>query len=229
MTKSNLPAKQLSDLPDTTANSQNLGTVIPRLQFKGDEGKYKTNLGDSFDGIEVIILGVKDSYVYFDKPFKAGQESDPACRSSDGKISENGEICGVCEKKNWGKNNEKPLCSACVDLLVLMGDKPYMLPFKKTALAPLKKYMAKLRIEDKRSYSQITKMGAVPKANYFLPTFEVGEEFDTKKATEYYNVYAKHVGTFNALAPETVEEKKTPSAEGKDPFGDEQFDDEIPE
>lgn len=77
---------------------------------KGKPGQfYNSVTGTASDAIDCVFLLIGKSRIAWKQPFKRGEE--PLCRSFDGEVSANGELCKNCPKAKWGADNKRPECN----------------------------------------------------------------------------------------------------------------------
>lgn len=76
------------------------------------------------DELVVALLCMNKSRVRFEKPYKRGAQ--PLCRSFDGKVSSDGEVCASCDYCNWDKAKDSgeaaPDCRESITWLFLEED-----------------------------------------------------------------------------------------------------------
>ncbi len=82
---------------------------------------YNTVTGEAKDELIVSLLCMNKSRVRFEKPYKRG--ASPLCRSFDGKVSADGELCNSCEYCSWDKAKadglDSPECRESITWLFL--------------------------------------------------------------------------------------------------------------
>lgn len=85
---------------------------------------YNSVTKEAKDELIVALLCMNKSRVRFERPYKRG--ASPLCRSFNGKVSTEGEVCASCDYCNWDKAKEagesSPECRESITWLFLEED-----------------------------------------------------------------------------------------------------------
>lgn len=139
---------------------------------------YNSVTGEAKDELEVVLLVMGKSRVRFEQPYKRGAQ--PLCRSFDGKISSEGELCASCPYADWDKaqkdGKDSPDCRQGITWMFLETDNLNSIP-------PRMVISGASMSDQKNFLTKLTSLGGYPP--YILVTKITSEQQTNDKGIFY--------------------------------------------
>ncbi|MEM3402812.1 MAG: hypothetical protein QXH08_06310 [Candidatus Hadarchaeales archaeon] len=179
------------------------GFPFPRWRHRGDTGKFVSTLGEEADTLEVVLLAVHPTRVYFEDDFRPGQPNAPRCKSLDGKTSIYGADCSLaCPYSEASGPTEKCNLGWEVYFYDVVHQEVYALQLLRTKVAPFVRYLARIR-KLGQIYRGLTRISSVRRENYFIPEFELIRPLTPEEVEGTKGKEGEGEGGFRLLAEET--------------------------
>ena len=158
---------------------------------------YNSVTGEAKDELEVVLLVMGKSRVRFEQPYKRGAQ--PLCRSFDGKVSTDGELCATCPYADWDKakdgGKDSPDCRQGITWMFLETDNLNSIP-------PRMVVSGASMSDQKNFLTKLTSLGGYPP--YILVTKITAEQQTNDKGIFYIAKFdfAKNAdGAIKAVSP----------------------------
>ena len=180
-------------------------------------GTFKFNDGrDDSKEIKGTVIATYPAKVYW----KSITDSEPTCKSNDGKTSLSGKICNDCELSKWQDGMKPPKCKGCINILVTEGipksmqdvrSNIFVLSVHGSSLKPWNKYFTSLLKEELFPVNVITtfttKHVKDNKGEYYIIVCEMVRKTPDKSMNLIREIRKSVMEESRMALPERIEEE----------------------
>jgi len=225
-----LDVREAMSLLNINDAADRLGEDLPiyKIEYKGrkdapaeyEKGKITMSTGGQVNSIEFVWLSMGFGRILWPEPYKPEDPTPkPLCKSQDGVQPWDGEDmrkgpCAKCPEKEWRNDGERPPCSEVYTLLCWHYNEkcPFIFAVKRTGIKALRALKTALK-QKMATYGYKglpintcakIRLTIEPKANYYVPRFEIMDRLPQEEALEFANVAAGLLPVFSKSDIEDV-------------------------